>query len=246
MPLFAPLYTVGAETADVAWATIEYDTDPSRVAGVLPRGLTPSPDGRVACWIARFDTTEFRSGGQIVERRAPFWQGGMCVRTAEGESGSAFAISAFIDGGLNAGIMGREVLGMPKKQVRRVQVHTHAGAAHAEIVNSEGEALLNFRADLQEKASSAPVFPTWMRTHRTIKAIPSADGKGWDVLKRVKSEWEYESICITGWGVGTMEWARSENDPLDYFPATGLGRIVLGRGRLSIGLGVNEADFLKH
>lgn len=243
MPVFAPLFTPGAERVEVRWLTIEVPIAADVAARCLPSGLGLPERATAALWIAEFIGAEFHSEAGI-ERRPDYLQGGVSLRCAGfgGGADGAYAVETFVEG-LNHGILGRELFGLPKKQALRVRLDERSGRVEYGITSALGEELAAGSAELSgmEEAGSAP-GPAWFERHYTVKAIPSAEGRGYDLCKLVEIPWRMTPIGTVRSGPARLDWGRSTVDPLHVFEADGEPRAAYGRAVLDISYGSYLGD----
>ncbi|WP_431933352.1 acetoacetate decarboxylase family protein [Nonomuraea jabiensis] len=115
MPAFAPLYGLGSETASLHWLTVEYRTRPDVLARVLSPPLCPTEEPIAAVWVAELVSASFHLPDGGVERRPLYMRAGVCVRCRREDEEGAYPLTFFIEG-LNHGVLGRELAGLPKKQ----------------------------------------------------------------------------------------------------------------------------------
>ncbi|MBL3686294.1 hypothetical protein D3248_04925 [Leucobacter zeae] len=239
MPVFAPLFTPGTERVEVRWLTVEAPVDPAAVARCLPEGLGVPETPTVGLWIAEFIGAEFHSPDGV-ERRPDYLQGGVSLRCSGfgGGPDGAYAVETFVEG-LNHGILGRELFGLPKKQASTVRLEERADSVAFAIVSALGEELVSGEASLSGDpgaAGTAPA-PAWFDRHCTVKAIPSAEGTGYDVCKLVEIPWRLTADAPARSGAARFAWGESESDPLHLFAPTGPASARYGRAVLDIGFG---------
>lgn len=241
MPAFAPLFVPGEETVAVRWMTLTYAIDREACRRALVAPLEPPAEPLAALWVAEFADATFDAEGLDSERRPAYLQAGVSLACIHDGELSAYALETFV-GGLNYGILGRELFGLPKKQVRDVRLRERDGRLAYSITDAAGVELLR-----GEAASLAPVegdqaVPAWFAAHLTAKLIPSAEGTGYDVAKLVRIPWSFAGDGATRAGSGTYRWARSGSDPVHLLSDGGEGRVSYGRGTLSIRFGRYVAE----
>lgn len=241
MPVFAPLFTPGTERVEVRWLTVEAPIDADVAARCLPAGLGVPDSPTVALWIAQFIGAEFASPDGV-ERRPDYLQGGVSLRCAGygGGPDGAYAIETFVEG-LNHGILGRELFGLPKKQARAVRLDEHGDGVAFAIVSALGEELVAGEAMLGRGSEDIPA-PDWFARHCTVKAIPSAEGTGYDLCKLVEIPWSLTALGPARTGTADFAWGASGADPLHVFAPNGPATAAYGRAVLDIGYGRYLAD----
>jgi acetoacetate decarboxylase len=239
MPVFAPLFTPGTERVEVRWLTVEAPVDPVVAARCLPAGLEVPEAPEVGLWIAEFIGAEFHSPAGV-ERRPNYLQGGVSLRCSGygGGPDGAYAIETFVEG-LNHGILGRELFGLPKKQALTVRLEERGDAVAFGIVSALGEELVSGEAELVRETDAVRTVPApaWFERHCTVKAIPSADGSGYDVCKLVEIPWRMTPEAPPRTGSARFAWGASRIDPLHVFAPTGPASASYGRAVLDIGYG---------
>lgn len=244
MPVFAPLFAPGTERVRVRWATVEIPVSAEITARCLPAELSVPEYPTVGLWIAEFIGAEFRSASGL-ERRPDYLQGGLSLRCAGygGGADGAYAIETFVEG-LNHGILGRELFGLPKKQARSVRLDETEGDLQFHMISALGETLVSGRAGLhgEDRAAGATPAPTWFDRHFTVKAIPSAEGTGYDVCKLVEIPWAMQASEPVREGIAEFDWGVSEVDPLHHFAPTGTAHVRYGFATLDIAYGRYLAD----
>ncbi|WP_051793083.1 acetoacetate decarboxylase family protein [Amycolatopsis jejuensis] len=234
MPAFAPLYGVGAESVDLRWLTVEYRTDPSVLASILPAPLTPTGDPRVAIWVAEFLGAEFHLPDGAVERRPPYLQGGVCVQCRREDEVGAYPLTFFIEG-LNHGTLGREIFGLPKKQARAVRLADDGTSAR--IVTANDIEVVSVAAQPTEQHAEIDPIPDWFARHFTLKLIPSAEGTGYDISRLVRVPFR-SSQPGEGWeGTADVVLRESAADPLSTLGCREVVHARYGRVRLEVGFG---------
>lgn len=240
MPVFAPLFTPGTERVEVRWLTVEVPIDPAVARRCLPDELDVCDAPTAGLWLAEFIGAEFRSPDGGVERRPNYMQGGISLRCAGfgGGPDGAYAIETFVEG-LNHGILGRELFGLPKKQAQRVRLDDHGDVVEFSIVSALGEELVTGEASFVGNAETGQPTPApaWFDRHFTVKAIPSAEGTGYDVCKLVEIPWGMTAAAPVRTGRALCSWGRSEADPLHVFGPTGPITAAYGHAVLDIGYG---------
>lgn len=239
MPVFAPLFVPGTERVKVRWATVEIPVSAEITARCLPAGLGVPAHPTAGLWLAEFIGAEFRSSAGT-ERRPDYLQGGVSLRCTGygGGADGAYAIETFVEG-LNHGILGRELFGLPKKQARRVTLDEADGHLEFGITSALGETLVSGHAALhgEDRAAGATPAPAWFDRHFTVKAIPSAEGHGYDVCKLVEIPWAMRATEPVREGIAEMAWGASDVDPLHRFAPTGPAHLRYGVATLDIGFG---------
>lgn len=236
MPAFAPLYVPGEESVDVRWMTLSYPVERDVCERVLVSPLRAPSEPVAAAWIAEFRDAAFHSEGVQAERRPPYLQGGVSISCLHDGLLSAYAVATFV-GGLNYGILGRELFGLPKKQVRDVMLQEDGDRLCYAITDAAGVELLSGAADGLQPAGDVNPAPEWFAAHLTAKLIPSAEGTGYDVAKLVRIPWSFTGNRDTYHGTGSFSWAHTESDPLYLLSDVGEGRVSYGRSSLSIRFG---------
>ncbi|WP_239004091.1 acetoacetate decarboxylase family protein [Nocardia panacis] len=235
MPVFAPLYSPGTESVSVRWLSVVYPTTEAIAAAVLPRPLTVS-EPEVLIWVAEFIGAEFTSASGSVETRPAYMQAGINLRCRRDQQDGAYAIGTYVEG-LNHGILGRELFGLPKKQSRAVRLHeTSPGRVDFAIHDAAGTALVTGSADLSSTADQA-IIPDWFATQFTAKIIPSAEGHGFDISRLVRIPFAFNGITPPRHGEATFEFAESRSDPLHLLTVNGPARAAYGNARLDIDFG---------
>lgn len=242
MPVFAPLYTPGAERVRVRWLTVEFPIADAVALRVLPRELPLPAEPTAALWIADFIGAEFHSP-RGVERRPDYLQGGVSLRCSgfDGAGDGAYAVETFVEG-LNHGILGRELFGLPKKQARSVQLDEGDGGVRFGMTSAIGEELVSGETSLGPSSTRGALMPEWFSSHHTIKAIPSAEGSGYDICRLVEIPWQMTSEEAMPLGQTELRWHESDADPLHVLEPTGPVRGAYGSGILSIAFGRYLAD----
>ena len=244
MPVFAPLFAPGTERVTVRWATVDVPVHPDIAARCLPAGLAVPERPSLGLWIAEFIGAEFQSATGV-ERRPDYFQGGLSLRCAveSGGADGAYAIETFVEG-LNHGILGRELFGLPKKQAVRVQLDEAADALEFSITSALHERLVSGTVRLtgEDRTAGASPSPGWFDRHFTVKAIPSAEGTGYDVCKLVEIPWAMRATGPVREGAADLVWGRSDADPLHLFEPVGPARARYGVATLDIAYGRYLAD----
>ncbi|MGW6458372.1 acetoacetate decarboxylase family protein [Streptomyces sp. NPDC055078] len=239
MPAFAPLYGVGSESVSLRWLTVEYRTRPRTIAELLPAPLRPTEDPRVAIWVAEFMGAAFTLPDGSVEQRPPYMQAGVSVRCRRGDEIGAYPLTFFIEG-LNHGTLGREVFGLPKKQARSVTLEEGADRVTGRIVTAGGIEVVTVTGHAPPAAPDAPPvdpIPAWFARHFTLKLIPSAEGRGWDVNRIVRVPFRTTG-AHDGWtGPGEVSLVPSAADPLHLVACDEVVEARFGRVRLDVGFG---------
>ncbi|WP_198961548.1 acetoacetate decarboxylase family protein [Pseudonocardia sp. MH-G8] len=245
MPVFAPLFQPGTEEVTVRWLTVHVPVAAEVSDAVLPQGLTSAAEPTVGLWIAEFIGAEFHSVSGV-ERRPSYLQGGLSLRCRrDGGADGAYALLTYV-AGLNHGILGRELFGLPKKQLRSVTLDEEAGRLRFAMTSALGEPLVAGEAELGPTAHAAPA-PDWFRRHFTVKAIPSAEGPGtdgpaFDVCKLVEIPWRMTDAAPVRGGAASLVWGGGSSDPLHLFAPTQPPSARYGTARLGIDYGKYLAD----
>ena len=105
--------------------TAGYRTSVDALQAVLPGTLRADRDHPdVAVWTAEFATAGFETRDGQVQTRPSYLQGGVSVRCLRAGRPGAYALLTFIEG-LNHGLLGRELFGLPKKQAQQVYLDDH-------------------------------------------------------------------------------------------------------------------------
>lgn len=244
MPAFAPLFVPGEETVAVRWMTLTYPIDREQCRRALVGPIEPPAEPVAALWVAEFASARFDVEGQASERRPAYRQAGVSLACIHDGEPAAYALETFV-GGHNYGILGRELFGLPKKQVRDVTLTERDGALRYAITDAAGVELLSGEAPAlapSAPAEDAAAVPAWFGSHLTAKLIPSAEGTGYDVAKLVRIPWSFAPDGDARSGRGAYRWAPSPSDPVHLLGAEGEGQAVYGRGTLSIRFGRYVAD----
>ena len=244
MPAFAPLFLPGTEEVTVRWISIVYPATAAVVDALLPGPLCRGAEPEVVIWIAEFIGAQFQSPDGTVETRPSYMQGGINVRCNHAGSEGAYAIETFVEG-LNHGILGRELFGLPKKQVQKVVFDEAAHEVAFSLSDAAGRLLLRGDAVHQEH-STRPLVPEWFENQYTAKLIPSAEGYGYDVSRLVRIPFRFISIDETRTGAASFAWTESSSDPLHLLAAAGEATAVWGTARLEIDYGTYVAELNPH
>lgn len=241
MPAFAPLFAVGREEVNVDWMTMTYRTSPELLSRILPAPLKLGALPEVGVWMAEFKNAEFIAADGSVERRPSYMQGGVSVRCAYHGTEGAYALCTYVEG-LNHGILGRELFGFPKKQVRRASLERQGNVARVEIENARGVGLLRADVRYTGDTQNASPAPDWFGEHFTLKIIPSAEGVGFDISRLVQVPWVFapsESLSI---GTAELEWTPDASDPMHLLTVESDCTVVHGNSRLGIDFGIYRDD----
>jgi acetoacetate decarboxylase len=245
MPVFAPLFHPGTEEVMVRWLTVHVPVAPEVSDAVLPDGLTSAAEPTVGLWVAEFIGAEFHSPTGV-ERRPSYLQGGLSLRCRRDDGADgAYALVTYV-AGLNHGILGRELFGLPKKQVRSVTLDEDGAALRFVMTSALGDTLVTGETVLGPTADPAPA-PAWFGRHFTVKAVPSAEGPGadgpaFDVCKLVEIPWRMtDATPVTG-GATSLTWGGGSTDPLQLFAPTSPPVARYGTARLGITYGKYLAD----
>lgn len=241
MPAFAPLFAVGREEVDVEWMTIVYPTDPEMLRRVLPAPLRLGEEPEVGVWMALFKNAAFLSKAGGVETRPAYWQAGVSVRCAREDVEGAYALCTYVEG-LNHGILGRELFGLPKKQVRRASFAREGGKAALGIDLASGHRLLRADVRFDPGTGTGAPAPNWFEQHFTLKLIPSAEGDGFDVSRLVEIPWRFTESRELLAGSAELRWQEIPSDPLHLLDVRGEARVRYGESRLGIDFGVYRED----
>lgn len=242
MPVFAPLFTPGTERVTVRWLTVQIPVSREISTRVLPGNLCTASEPTLGLWIAEFIGAEFHSP-QGIESRPDYMQGGVSLRCTvdEGPHG-AYAIETFVEG-LNHGILGREIFGLPKKQAQSVTLEEHDDSLEFGITSAQGQNLVTGSATFGKtpEFGTAPT-PPWFDRHLTVKAIPSAEGTGYDLCKLVEIPWHMTPQHSVLTGEAELQWGADDSDPLHVFVPTGRLTATYGIATLEIGYGTYLGD----
>ncbi|MEV4129977.1 acetoacetate decarboxylase family protein [Nocardia sp. NPDC049707] len=244
MPAFAPLFVPGTEQASVRWLSVVYPTSRDIVDAVLPAPLTGTPMPEVIIWIAEFRGARFTNGDGNVETRPAYMQGGVNLRCRHDGTEGAYAVETFVEG-LNHGILGREMFGLPKKQVRHVELHQLSGNATFGFTDARGHPLLAGFARASTTAVDR-IAPDWFGTQYTAKLIPRADGPGYDISRLVRIPFGFDVNGPLQAGTATFEWSPSPSDPLHLFKPLGEASAVWGEAQMTVDYGTYVADLNPH
>ncbi|MEU2674765.1 acetoacetate decarboxylase family protein [Streptomyces sp. NPDC007164] len=239
MPAFAPLYVPGTEEVSVRWLSVTYPLSPNVVDSVLPRPLTTPDAPGAIIWIAEFHDARFTDSAGRVETRPPYMQGGVNLKCQHDGIPGAYAVETFVEG-LNHGILGREMFGLPKKQVTQVSLENTRSGVHFGIVDAHGRRILSGSA--LDETNAGQLAPEWFGTQFTAKLIPRADGPGYDVRKLVRIPFHLGAPGPLRGGHSEIEWHPSPSDPLDLLAPTGPVRAAWGEAELAIDYGTYVAD----
>ncbi len=240
MPAFAPLFRPGEETVGVRWLTVVYDVDPEVARRALPAPLTLPDRVQAALWVGEFSNATFADGAGSDVRR-PYLQGGVSLACERDGEPGAYALETFV-AGLNHGILGRELFGLPKKQVRQVELLEADGRLSWAIVSASDLRLLRGASVSTADPAGVPLAPSWFRDHYTAKVIPSADGRGYDVCKLVRIPWAFEGEQVAQAGRAALHWSASTSDPLHLLAERPGGDFAYGEATLRIDYGTYVAD----
>jgi acetoacetate decarboxylase len=236
VPAFAPLYAAGTESVDLRWMTLTYRTHPHVVEQVLPVPLRPGTVAEVAVWIAEFIGAAFTGADGTVETRPNYMQGGVCVRCSYDDEPGAYPLVTFVEG-LNYGILGRELLGLPKKQASRVYLDVEGDALRAGFVTAGGLELLRANATLGGDPVDADPIPEWFAHHYPLKLIPRADGRGYDVNQLIRVPFRSSRGRGVRCGDAHLEITPSRSDPLHLLECASTPSLRYGFVQLDIDFG---------
>ncbi|MEV0057776.1 acetoacetate decarboxylase family protein [Saccharopolyspora shandongensis] len=236
MPPFAPLFGVGTESVQLRWLTVEYRTDPTVLAGLLPAPLAPTAEPLVGIWVAEFLGAGFHLPDGSVEQRPPYLQAGISVRCRRHDEVGAYPLTFFIEG-LNHGTLGREIFGLPKKQARRVTLTEAGPAVTGRIVTANDIEIVTVRALATEPKATIDPIPQWFGQHFALKLIPSAEGTGYDISRLVRIPFR-TSQPTGGWdGTAEVTLRPSTADPIHLLPCLEVVSARYAGIRLDIGFG---------
>lgn len=237
MPAFAPLFAAGTESVRVRWLSLVYETDGEVLDAILPAPLGPGGRPQVAVWIAEFIGAQFSASDGTTEVRPAYMQGGISVRCRHGGgSDGAYAVGTYVEG-LNHGILGRELFGLPKKQARRVQLDEVSDGLEYSIRNAAGIDLVAGRVALDRSRTTDELVPDWFSTHYTLKLIPSAEGNGFDVNRLVRIPFAFDTESSPRAGSTTLKHRHCPSDPVQLLTVASEVRATYGLGRLDIDYG---------
>lgn len=237
MPAFAPLFAAGTESVRVRWLSLVYETDGEVLDAILPAPLGPGGRPQVAVWIAEFIGAEFSAADGTKEVRPAYMQGGISVRCRHDDAGEgAYAVGTYVEG-LNHGILGRELFGLPKKQARRVRLDETLDGIEYSITNAAGADLVSGRFVLDNARATNELVPAWFSTHYTLKLIPSAEGNGFDISRLVRIPFAFEPELPLRSGSATLEHQYCVSDPVNLLGVTSEVRATYGLARLDIDFG---------
>ncbi|MDQ7876502.1 acetoacetate decarboxylase family protein [Microbacterium sp. QXD-8] len=245
MPVFAPLFSVGTERVSVRWLTLTYPTSVEVLRALLPAPVAPGVQPDVGVWVAEFIGAEFIGNDGTVERRPAYMQGGVSVRCDYHGRDAAYAVATFVEG-LNHGILGRELFGLPKKQAQEVKLHEHGSSLDVSWVAAQGKKLFTASAHLSSARTERRPAPRWFDSHLTHKLIPSAEGHGYDISRLVEIPWSFTEADDMRSGTASVAWERDATDPLHILSPAGPVIADYGNSVLQIDYGQyreHVADF---
>ncbi|MBB3664515.1 acetoacetate decarboxylase [Prauserella sediminis] len=239
MPAFAPLYMPGTEEVALRWMSVTYPVSQNVAAAVLPRPLSAPRDPEVIIWIAEFLGARFTDDRGNVEARPAYMQGGVNLECLHGDLRGAYALETFVEG-LNHGILGREMFGLPKKQVTEARLKARPGGVEFGITDALGHELL--RGSARDAVEGNCPAPPWFETQFTAKLIPRADGPGYDFARLVQIPFQLSPAGPFREGEAELEWRPSSRDPLHLLAPTGPAHAVWGPAELAIDYGTYVAE----
>lgn len=240
MPAFAPLFRSGEETVSVRWLSVVYQVDEAVARLVLPAPLRLGERAQALLWVGEFRDATF-DDGEAAEVRPPYLQAGVSIACElDGEPG-CYALETFV-AGLNYGILGRELFGLPKKQVRQVELLEADGRISCAVVSASDLRLLRGASVSEVDPTGVALVPEWCGVQYTAKVIPSAEGRGYDVNKLVRIPWTFDRPQVTQAGTAELHWSKSESDPLHLLAERPTGQFAYGEASLHIRYGTYVAD----
>uniref|UniRef100_UPI003F582974 acetoacetate decarboxylase family protein n=1 Tax=Mycolicibacterium obuense TaxID=1807 RepID=UPI003F582974 len=240
MPAFAPLFLPGIERVSVRWISVVYPTSPAVANAVLPPPLADGDSPEVIIWIAQFRGAQFFSPDGAVECRPDYMQGGINLRCRLGDVEGAYAVETFVEG-LNHGILGREMFGLPKKQARQVTFQETPTGAEFSFVDAHGQPLLRGAA-IADGPDADRIAPTWFDTQYTAKLIPSAEGPRYDISRLVQIPFRLQKTGALRTGNAAIDWLKSPSDPLHLLTQCATPTASWGDAQLDIDYGTYVAD----
>lgn len=243
MPAFAPLFVPGTESVTVRWLSVVYPVDAAVPERVLPAPLDPSDRSEVIIWVAEFIGASFTSPAGTVETRPSYMQGGVDMRCSFEGSDGAYALGTYVEG-LNHGILGRELFGLPKKQSARVRLEDYGEGVEFELTDASSTPLVTGRAPTRAGSGSHPadITPRWFDTQYTVKLIPSAEGNAFDVSKLVRVPFHLQPIGPLRTGVAELEFIPSRRDPIQLLEPAGPAETTYGHAHMTIDYGTYVAE----
>lgn len=235
MPLFAPMYTIGSERAQVRWLTLVYTTDPRKVADVLPSPLRPDSEPEVLIWIADFISATF-TGGDTSRELPRYTQGGIAVRAEyEGQS-VAYPLVSYITG-LNHGFTGRELFGLPKKQASSVVLDEQNDRLTASITTAQDIDIVTVTGNSTTAPLRRDLVPEWFGHQHTVKLIPSVTGDGYDVNQLTYVPFTFNDAKNVHAVNADLRLTESASDPIADLPCREIRHAAVGDTVLGVGYG---------
>ncbi|OJU40382.1 MAG: hypothetical protein BGN97_11065 [Microbacterium sp. 69-10] len=235
MPLFAPLYTVGSERAEVRWLSIVYETDPARLDEVLPRPLTLSDRAEVIVWGADFVRAKFQ--GESGTRELPrYTQGGIAVRARHLGEEVAYPLVSYITGP-NHGFTGRELFGLPKKQARAVELTEQDDEVTMSITTAGDIEIVRAIGRIGATLPAQELVPSWFGRQRTVKLIPSATGTGYDVRQLTAVPFTFDEQRDVRAVDAELALTHAPADPVAMLPCLRVQHAAIGDMLLGVGYG---------
>lgn len=235
MPLFAPMYTIGSERAQVRWLTIVYETDSQKIDSLLPRPLLPGSESEVLIWVADFISATFT--GEGASRELPrYTQGGIAVRAEYGGRSVAYPLVSYITG-LNHGFTGRELFGLPKKQASAVVLDEQDDHVAASITTASGIDVISATGTLGTEMLAQDLVPEWFGHQHTVKLIPSVTGEGYDVDQLTHVPFTFGEHAAVRAVDAELSFVESASDPIADLPCKNIRHAAIGDVVLGVGYG---------
>jgi acetoacetate decarboxylase len=170
------------------------------------------------------------------QTRPNYLQGGVCVRCRHGAQPGAYPLVTFVEG-LNHGMLGRELFGLPKKQAATVYLDVEGEQLRAGFVTAGGLDLLRVTATLDARPVDRDPMPDWFADHYALKLIPSATGRGYDVNRLVRVPFRSSRGRAVRSGPAALDLTPSEIDPLHLLEPVTEPALSYGSMRLDIDFG---------
>jgi acetoacetate decarboxylase len=183
---------------DAEMLTVDFLTEPSWVAHVLPPPLEPASQPRVTAMVGRWRSNcvgDFAGGAVYVEARF-------------GDLVGDYVLSMWMDGD-QATIYGRDVFGEPKK-LAASWLH-RSGNSMSGRIERHGVTLVELTAELSQ--DNGPGQSSGVNFN--VKARPAADGIGLEEDAILTVAEFRNQVRVSRQGTGTVTLRGTVHDPLD-------------------------------